>query len=107
MNYGGLLGVILTGVALVLAIITLVLSSRKPKIALSKTFLMKDRVLRGAKIFMIGILMLTADMFAYILHSLDLLERGPYVIISIVCGSGLAITSSYFFYELIRVITAK
>ncbi len=107
MNYGGLLGVILTSVALVLAIITLVLSSRKPKIALSKTFLMKDRVLRGAKIFMIGILMLTADMFAYILHSLDLLERGPYVIISIVCGSGLAITSSYFFYELIRVITAK
>jgi len=107
MNYGGLLGVILTSVALVLAIITLVLGSRKPKIALSKTFLMKDRVLRGAKIFMIGILMLTADMFAYILHSLDLLERGPYVIISIVCGSGLAITSSYFFYELIRVITAK
>ena len=107
MNYGGLLGVILTSVALVLAIITLVLGSRKPKIALSKTFLMKDRVLRGAKIFMIGILMLTADMFAYILHSLDLLERGPYVIISIACGSGLAITSSYFFYELIRVITAK
>ena len=107
MNYGGLLGVILTSVALVLAIITLVLGSRKPKIALSKTFLMKDRVLRGAKIFMIGILMLTADMFAYILHSLDLLERGPYVIISIVCGSGLAITSAYFFYELIRIITAK
>ena len=107
MNYGGLLGVILTSVALVLAIITLVLGSRKPKIALSKTFLMKDRVLRGAKIFMIGILMLTADMFAYILHSLDLLERGPYVIISIACGSGLAITSAYFFYELIRIITAK
>ncbi|RLG04176.1 MAG: hypothetical protein DRN54_01680 [Thaumarchaeota archaeon] len=107
MNYGGLLGVILTGVALLLAIIALVLSSRKPKIALSKTFLMKDRVLRGAKIFMIGILMLTADMFAYVLHSLDLLERGPYVIISIACGSGLAITSAYFFYELIRIITAK
>ena len=107
MSYGGLIGVIVTGIALALAITVSILGFRKPKIALSRTFLMKDRVLRGAKIFMIGILMLTADMLAYALHSLDLIERGPYVIMSILCGSGLAITSSYFFYELIKIITAK
>jgi len=106
-NYGAFLGIILTGVALILAFITVLLARKEPKIFATGIFLERRKIVRALKILLIGIIMLTADIVAHIFHYFNFIGRGIYMMLSIICGSGLALSFIAFFYENIRIMMKR
>ncbi len=104
MNYGAILGVALTGTMLILALISVILSIKKRKLLASRFFLERRNVIKALNIFLIGMLMLTANMLIRAFSLLGLVSHNLYVIISITCGSGLAISLIITFCEYIRIL---
>lgn len=104
MNYGAVLGVTLTGAMMLLALIALLLSLKKRKLLASRFFLERRNVIKTLNIFLVGMLMLTANMLIHAFNLLGLVSYNLYIVISITCGSGLAISLIITFCQYIRIV---
>ena len=103
-SYGAFLGMALTGTALILAFIAMLLARRSPETFIARIFLERVRIIRALKILLIGIIMMTVNVTAHIFHCFNLIGGNIYTTLSIICGSGLAISFIIFFYENIRIM---
>ena len=103
-SYGAFLGMALTGTALILAFIAMLLARRSSETYIARIFLERARIIRALKILLIGIIMMTVNVMAHISYRFNLMGRDIYVALSIICGSGLAISFIAFFYENIRIM---
>ena len=106
-NYGAFLGMTLTGTAVILAFIAMFLAKRSPETFIARIFLERARIIRALKILLIGIMMMTVNVMAHISYCFNLMGRDIYMALSIICGSGLAISFMAFFYENIRIMKKR
>ena len=103
-SYGAFLGMTLTGIALILAFIAMLSARRSPETFIARIFLERVRIIRALKILLIGIIMITVNVTAHIFYCFNLIGGNIYTTLSIICGSGLAISFIAFFYENIRIM---
>ena len=106
-SYGAFLGMTLTGTALILAFIAMSLARRSSETYIARIFLERARIIRALKILLIGLLMMTVNIMAHIFYCFNLMGRGIYLALSIICGSGLAISFIVFFYENIKIMVGR
>ena len=103
-SYVAFLGIALTGTALILAFIAMLLARRSPETYIARIFLERARVIRALKILLTGLVLITVNVTARIFYCFNLMSRGIYMAFSIICGSGLAISFIVFFYENIKIM---
>jgi len=103
-SYGAFLGMALTGTALILAFIVVLLSRRSPKTHIARIFLERVRIIRALKILLTGFILMTVNVTAHIFYRFNLMNRDIYLALSIICGSGLAISFIVFLYEHIKIM---
>jgi len=106
-SYGAFLGMALTGTALILAFIAMLLARRSPETYVARIFLERARIIRALKILLTGLILITVNVTARIFYCFNLMSHGIYIAFSIVCGSGLAISFIVFFYENIKIMVGR
>ena len=106
-SYGAFLGMALTGTALILAFIAMLLARRSPETYIARIFLERARIIRALKILLTGLILITVNVTTRIFYCFNLMSHGIYMAFSIICGSGLAISFIVFFYENIKIMVGK
>ena len=106
-SYGAFLGMALTGTALILAFIAMLLAKRSPETYIARIFLERTRIIRALKILLTGLILITVNVTARISYCFNLMSYGIYMAFSIICGSGLAISFIIFFYENIKIMIRR
>jgi len=102
-SYGAFLGMALTGTALILAFTAMLLARRSPETFIARIFLERVRIIRALKI----LLMMTVNVSAHVFYCFNLIRGNIYTTLSIICGSGLAISFIIFFYENIKIMAGR
>jgi len=106
-SYGAFLGMALTGTALILAFIAMLLGRRSQETYIARIFLERARIIRALKILLTGLILITVNVTARIFYCFNLMSHGIYLALSIICGSGLAISFILFFYENIKIMVGR
>ena len=106
-SYGAFLGMALTGMALILAFIAMLLARRSSETYIARIFLERARIIRALKILLTGLILITVNVTTRVFYCFNLMSRSIYVALSIICGSGLVISFIAFFYENIKIMRRK